>query len=197
MQMGFYFDQTRCIGCAACVVACKDWHDVPAGPASWRRLIVIEKGKYPDVFVAHLSTSCHHCAKPSCVSVCPTGAVSKREQDGIVTVNQETCLGKDSCGACLEACLYNAPQFGSEPDARMQKCDLCQDRLAESKKPICVGACPTRALDAGSLQKLEITYESERRAEGFVYSDDLAPSLILKPKSDRKNLQVRRVVITP
>jgi len=51
MQMGFYFDQTRCTGCFTCVVACKDWHDVPPGPASWMRVTTVEKGKYPDLFV--------------------------------------------------------------------------------------------------------------------------------------------------
>ena len=54
MQMGFYFDQTRCTGCYACVVACKDWHDVPAGPASWRKVATIEEGNFPDLFVAFL-----------------------------------------------------------------------------------------------------------------------------------------------
>ena len=44
MQMGFYFDQTLCTGCYTCIVACKDWHDVPAGPASWMRLKTVEKG---------------------------------------------------------------------------------------------------------------------------------------------------------
>jgi len=52
MQMGFYFDQTRCIGCFTCIVACKDWHDIPAGPASWRWVHTIEKGKYPELFVS-------------------------------------------------------------------------------------------------------------------------------------------------
>ena len=47
-QMGFYFDQTRCTGCYACVVACKDWHDIDAGPVSWMRVNTIEKGKFLD-----------------------------------------------------------------------------------------------------------------------------------------------------
>ena len=59
MQMGFYFDQTRCIGCYACVVACKDWHDIPAGPASWMRVKTLELGKYPRPFVVHLPSPCY------------------------------------------------------------------------------------------------------------------------------------------
>ena len=76
MQIGFYFDQTRCTGCYACVVACKDWHDVPAGPASWIRVETIEKGKFPDLFVAFFTHTCYHCADPACVEACPAGAIS-------------------------------------------------------------------------------------------------------------------------
>ena len=47
MQIGFYFDQTRCTGCSACRVACKDWHDIPAGPENWMRIHYTEKGTFP------------------------------------------------------------------------------------------------------------------------------------------------------
>src|SRR5512139_1082759 len=104
MQIIFYFDQGRCAGCYACVVACKDWHDVPAGPANWIRVKAIEGGKYPEPFLAYLLARCCHCAKPACVSACPMGAISKSERDGIVTVDREKCLGRDSCEQCLEAC---------------------------------------------------------------------------------------------
>ena len=58
MQLGFYFDQSRCTGCYACAIACKDWHDVPAGPARWMRLLYQEEGKFPKVFVSHMATPC-------------------------------------------------------------------------------------------------------------------------------------------
>ena len=58
-QMGFYFDQTRCTGCFACAVACKDWHDIDAGPVNWLRVRTIEEGKFPDVFVACLASLCY------------------------------------------------------------------------------------------------------------------------------------------
>ena len=183
MQWGFYFDQTRCVGCYTCVVSCKDWHDVPAGPASWIRVKTLEKGKYPDLFVAFLVATCLHCFKPNCVSACPVNAIVKREQDGIVMVDMETCLGK-SCQLCLESCPYDAPQFGAEENAKMQKCDLCMERWTEGKKPICVDACPMRALDAGPIEELRAKYGDIREAEGFVYSEDLAPSIIFKPRKD-------------
>ena len=89
MQLAFYFDQTRCNGCYTCVVACKDWHDVPAGPASWIRVKTIEKGKYPKPFLAYLQSTCYHCAEPACIQACPVNAISKREEDGIVFVDKE------------------------------------------------------------------------------------------------------------
>jgi len=197
MQLGFYVDQTRCTGCCTCVVACKDWHDVPAGPASWIRVITTEKGAYPDLFVAFLPTACYHCAEPTCIPACPVDAINKREVDGIVVVDREACQGKDNCDMCLQACPYDAPQFGAEENAKMQKCDLCFDRLEEGKKPICVEACPTRALDAGLMEELRAKYGDVREAEGFVYSEKLIPAIVFKPRKGAEGLTVQRVEITP
>lgn len=183
MQLGFYFDQTRCTGCFTCVIACKDWHDIPAGPASWRKVETIERGKYPNPFVAFLATSCYHCAEPACAAACPTNAITKRKEDGIVLVEQEKCLGKESCGLCLEACPYQAPQFGAEANAKVQMCNLCLGRWAEGKPPICVAGCPMRALDAGPMEELATKYGPAQSAEGFTYASSIKPSVIFKPKS--------------
>ena len=186
-QYGLYIDQNRCMGCFVCVVACKDWHDVPAGPASWISVKTIEKGKYPDLFVAFLPTACYHCKTPACVEVCPVGAITKRDEDGIVTVDRDLCLGKKDCGQCLEACSYGAPQFENDDDAKMQKCDLCLDRWAQGKKPVCVMSCPMQALDAGPLDELEKKEGITREAEGFAYTETLAPSVIFKTKKNPYN----------
>lgn len=183
MQMGFYFDQTRCTGCYACMVACKDWHDIPAGPAKWMRVLYSEEGVFPNIFVSHLATPCYHCAQPTCIPACPVSAITKREADGIVVVDREACLGKDNCDMCLQACPYDAPQFGAEDNAKMQKCDLCLERWAENRKPVCVEACPVWALDAGPLDELRAKYGDVRDAHGFVYSPIAEPSIVSKPKS--------------
>jgi anaerobic dimethyl sulfoxide reductase subunit B (iron-sulfur subunit) len=184
MQLGFYFDQTRCTGCGTCIVACKDWNDVPAGPESWMRIITIEKGDRHDLFVARMISPCYHCATPLCASVCPAGVIVKRKDDGIVWVDRELCLGGDACGRCRLACPYHAPQFPAGENAGMRKCDLCLDRWTQNQRPICVMACPTRALDAGPIEELRGKAGSAREAEGFVYSDEVAPSILFKAKKD-------------
>lgn len=194
-QYGFYFDQTRCIGCFTCVIACKDWHDIPAGPASWLRIKTTEKGQYPDLFVSFLWQACYQCEIPSCLPACPVDAITKRKEDGIVIVNRDACLGKDSCGSCLEACDYDAPQFGAENNPKMQKCDLCLQRWVESKKPVCVAACPALALDAGPIDKLRKKYGNIREADGFEFSDDLVPSVTFRPKKDKRRLKILRVSV--
>ncbi len=194
MQMGFYFNQEMCINCRVCVVACKDWHDVPAGPASYIRMVTVEKGRCPDVSTHSIFVTCYHCARPACITACPVDAISKRDEDGVVVVDRDVCIG---CGLCREECPYQAPQFGAEEEARMQKCDFCLDRLQENKKPICVDACIMHALDAGPIEELEEKYGCLREAEGFVYSYQLVPSIIFKPKKDSKNLATKKIIVSP
>ncbi len=98
MQTGFYFDQTRCTGCFACAIACKDWHDIPAGPASWMRISYREEGRFPVLSVSHLATPCYHCAEPVCSFVCPNEAITKRDEDGIVVVASDKCREEHRCG---------------------------------------------------------------------------------------------------
>jgi anaerobic dimethyl sulfoxide reductase subunit B (iron-sulfur subunit) len=155
----------------------------------WRRVIPRERGTYPDVFLSYLSLSCNHCALPACAGACPANAISKRAEDGIVVVKRDVCLGNVTCTAlCKKACPYGVPQFGEEEGAKMQMCTFCIDRLAESKKPVCVEACPMRALDAGPLDELEKQYGAIREAKGFVYSKKTCPSIIFKPRYMRENL---------
>ncbi|TCK58163.1 4Fe-4S dicluster domain-containing protein [Seleniivibrio woodruffii] len=201
-QMAFYFDQNRCMGCHACVVACKDWNDVKPGEARWRRLSDTEVGSFPDVKVFNLVVSCNHCANPACTAACPVGAIYKRAEDGIVIVNRDLC---QSIKACAVACPYGAPQFAddaSEPVKQaswavahpMQKCTMCWDRQAEGLQPSCVASCPQRALDFGTAEEIAAKYPTAvRTVVGFPQSDkdsngntlksgDTVPSIFFKPK---------------
>jgi anaerobic dimethyl sulfoxide reductase subunit B (iron-sulfur subunit) len=183
MQVAFYFDQTRCTGCGACRVACKDWHDLPAGPINWMRVHYSEEGQFPAVFVSYLIAPCYHCHEPLCAAACPVTAIAKRHSDGIVVVDRQLCLGNRACDVkCLKACPYQAPQFGEEDGAKMSKCDFCLDRWIDHRLPVCVEACPTRALDAGGLQDLSSRHGSVQEVPGFVYSNRTRPAVVFKPK---------------
>ncbi|MCJ8501469.1 4Fe-4S dicluster domain-containing protein [Desulfatitalea alkaliphila] len=182
-QMGFYFDQSRCTGCYTCVVACKDWYDIAAAEVNLMRVHCIEKGVFPDLSAAYLAAPCYHCAQPPCIPACPEGAISKRETDGIVVVDPDRCVGQDQCPRkCRKACPWDAPQFGPEPDAKMQKCQLCLERLEAGRQTICVEACPMFALDAGPLEDLHRKYGDIREAEGFRQRERIEPSVTFKPK---------------
>ncbi|MHA1931061.1 MAG: FAD-dependent oxidoreductase, partial [Promethearchaeota archaeon] len=98
MQVGFHFDQTRCAGCNACRVACKDWHDQPSGSASWMRINYFEEGPFPNVFAGYLISNCYHCEEPVCSYICPNEALSKRDKDGIVVVDKDKCREEVPCG---------------------------------------------------------------------------------------------------
>jgi len=186
-QMGFYFDQTRCTGCFTCAVACKDWNDIDAGPVHWRRVQTIEEGKFPDVFVAYFTDQCYHCGEPACIPACPTNAISKREDDGIVIVNREKCIGNDECDTkCLKACPWDVPQFGPEAGAKMEKCDFCVSRIEDGKQTICVEACPLYALDAGPLDELKSKYGDSSATVGFRQMARFRPAVTFKPKKRGK-----------
>lgn len=183
MQIGFYFDQTRCTGCGACQVACKDWHDLPAGPLKWMRVLYTEKGKFPDVFVSYRISPCWHCHDPVCAPACPVNAISKRHEDGIVLVDSSVCVGNIECDIkCLKACPYDAPQFDDTPGAKMQKCNFCVGRWEKNVLPVCAEACPTRAMDAGSLEELKEKYGDIKEIDHFAYSERVKPSVVFKPK---------------
>jgi|GEM_PF-462864 len=109
MQRGFYFDQSRCTGCYACTIACKDDHDIPAGPAKWLRLSYREEGEFPRLFVSYVVSPCYQCAEPLCAYVCPNEAICKREEDGIVVVDRDKCRGEITCGIIDEKSM--GPDF--------------------------------------------------------------------------------------
>ncbi len=158
-QYGFYYDAGRCIQCRTCEVACKNTHDIEPG-VKWRRVIETWGGEYPNVTRVFFSLSCMHCDKPACAAVCPTGAISKRAEDGIVVVDSDKCNG---CQDCFPACPYGVPQFGA--DGIMQKCDFC---LETGRGPACTASCPAEALNFGTLDELlaMATGKAARRMEG-------------------------------
>jgi anaerobic dimethyl sulfoxide reductase subunit B len=160
-QLAFYVDINKCSGCKACQVACKDRSNLPIG-VRWRRVFQYEGGEWineggqmvpSNVYTYSVSSACAHCAKPICMDVCPTSAITKRE-DGIVLINADRCIG---CRYCSWACPYGAPQFNEEINV-MTKCDMCHDLVDRGERPVCVESCPYRAMDFGPLDELEQKY---------------------------------------
>lgn len=144
-QYGFYFDAERCVQCRACEVACQSTNAIGPG-LKWRRVIDTWEGEFPSITRTFFSLACMHCGKPACREVCPTGAISKRAEDGIVVVDSGKCNG---CQECSTACPYDVPRFGA--DGTMQKCDFC---LEQGGKPACAAACPAEALHYGTMAGL-------------------------------------------
>lgn len=158
-QLGFIHNNVDCIGCRACEIACKDKNGLPPGPR-FRRVMYVEGGTFPDVFVYKVNMSCNHCAEPACLPACPTGAIHKREKDGIVDIDSTLCIG---CRRCEAACPYGAPQFIPEQNI-VSKCNMCVDEIDAGRKPYCVMACMMRVLDIGPIdQLLDGTYETKAR----------------------------------
>lgn len=100
-RYGMVIDVKRCIGCFSCMIVCKQEHFLPPG-INWNRVLLGEKGKYPQVSKQIYPVLCNHCKEAPCVEVCPTEASSQRE-DGIVTVDSDKCIG---CRYCIIACPY-------------------------------------------------------------------------------------------
>ena len=147
MQYGFVIDQTKCIGCHACSVACKTEHDVPLGVnRTWVKYV--EKGEWPDTKRFFSVMRCNHCSNAPCVAICPTKALFTRK-DGIVDFDTDRCIG---CKSCMQACPYDALYIDPHENTA-QKCNYCVHRVEVGIEPACVVVCPEQAIVAGDLHE--------------------------------------------
>lgn len=190
-QYGFYFDASKCTGCKTCMVACKDKNNLPVG-MNFRRVTEFSGGNWrqdratgawhQDAFAYYLSISCNECSDPACVKVCPTKAHFKRSEDGLVLIDPKKCIG---CGACLAACPYGAPQLDREA-RKMRKCDTCLDRREKGLNPVCVDACPQRALDFGPIDELRKKYGDCAAIAPLPDASVTKPNLVIHPTKSAK-----------
>ncbi len=165
-RLSMLIDLTRCIGCDACTLACKQENGTPMD-VFFARVLNIEAGKYPNTKRVYLPMLCYHCENAPCLKACPNKAIFKRP-DGVVLIDQDRCRGT---GACTSACPYGniflQPEDSwylneDEPYERdfvkprlrqnvARKCTYCVQRVDQGLDPACVVACPTKARIFGDL----------------------------------------------
>jgi Fe-S-cluster-containing dehydrogenase component/DMSO reductase anchor subunit len=140
-QYAFEVDLDACSGCKACVAACHNLNGLEEHE-TWRNVGVLYGGTDSDPFMQHVTTACHHCLDPACLSGCPVKAYDKDPETGIVRHLDDQCIG---CQYCVFMCPYDVPQY-SKAKGIVRKCDMCHDRLAVGEAPACVQSCPNHAI---------------------------------------------------
>jgi Fe-S-cluster-containing dehydrogenase component len=162
--VGMLYDATRCIGCRACVTACKTANNLPGNlydppndlDGYTKNIIKLYEG---DGEKSYMKQQCMHCIDPGCVNACMIGAFKKREL-GIVTWDKDRCIG---CRYCQVACPYNVPKFQWDTAVpNIVKCELCNHiiydkttgQLKEDTLPGCCQACPKEAVIFGKYEDL-------------------------------------------
>jgi molybdopterin-containing oxidoreductase family iron-sulfur binding subunit len=206
-RLAIAIDVRRCLaaeGCRACIDACHRAHNVPAIGDARHEVKWIWKERFERAFAVDERDSipvavrgglvpvfCNHCDNPPCVRVCPTQATWARS-DGIVTIDAHRCIG---CRYCVAACPYGSRSFNwldpqpflSRPLSRypartrgvVEKCNLCEERLGEGRRPACVEACPEHAMVFGDLRDPS---SDVRRVISEQYSIRRKPELGTRPQ---------------
>ena len=149
MSRGLLLDTTRCIGCGACSAACKEQNGLPLPiedrTTAYTWTIVEPRA---GVNVRHM---CMHCLSPTCVSVCPVGAMRKTPS-GPVVYDSDKCIG---CRYCVMACPFDVPKYQwDRPVPVVGKCGMCASRLAAGQATACASVCPTGATMFGERDAL-------------------------------------------
>ena len=177
-QYSIVTDLNRCVGCLSCSVACKAVNNVPIG-SYWNKVLRIgpnasiqgsQEGD-PASYLYFLPVQSQHCKEPECVKVCPTGA-SMKLADGTVQIDKSKCIG---CQFCAMACPYNV-RYLNEEERVVEKCTLCEQKIAQGELPQCVSQCGGMARFFGDLDAGIETFEgAEMGTERIVLGDFCLP----------------------
>jgi formate dehydrogenase iron-sulfur subunit len=169
-------DESKCIGCKACQVACMNWNDLrddvgsnigvydnPSDltPNSWTLMRFFEVETEPNKLEWLIrKDGCFHCEDPGCLKACPAPGAIVKYSNGIVDFVSENCIG---CGYCVTGCPFDVPRI-SKTDNKAYKCTLCSDRVAVGQAPACAKACPTGAISFGTKDDMKV-YAEKRAGE--------------------------------
>ncbi len=170
--VGLLYDGTKCVGCRACVAACREANHLSPQPrvidgvpydapddldAHTKTIIKLYREKASQAYV---KTQCMHCVDPACVSVCMFSALHKTA-DGIVAYDPDKCIG---CRYCQVACPFDVPKFEwASATPKIVKCELCRDRIAAGQQPACTAVCPRQAVIYG--KRADLLREARRRID--------------------------------
>lgn len=180
MPRAIMVDTTKCTGCRACQVACKQWNELPAGTTAftgeyenpvkllantWTKVNFNEVSAGGEMRWLFAKTQCMHCVDPACVPVCPSGATHKTELGSII-IDPNRCIG---CNYCAANCPFAIPRY-DPTDNRAKKCTFCYDRVSNGLAPACVKACLSGALEFG--ERRDIISKIENRLAKLRASDN-------------------------
>ena len=174
-------DESKCIGCKACQVACMNWNDLrdevgtnigvydnPSDltPSSWTVMKFFEveperaDGSKGNLEWLIRKDGCMHCEDPGCLKACPSPGAIVKYANGIVDFISENCIG---CGYCVKGCPFDVPRISGK-DNKAYKCTLCSDRVGVGLEPACVKTCPTGAIGFGLKDEM-VAYGEKRAGE--------------------------------
>jgi formate dehydrogenase iron-sulfur subunit len=201
MKKTMLIDNSKCIGCRACQVACKQWNQLPAektefkgtyenpprfSPITWTKIAFREYEQNHKLQWTFTKLGCVHCADAACIKVCPASAISHTEY-GTVQIDEKKCIG---CNYCIANCTFNVIGFDQAANVA-RKCTFCYDRVSAGMVPACAKTCPTGAIVYGErteiialaeqrLAKLRKTGNSNADIYGVEELDGLAMMYLLK-----------------
>lgn len=166
MTKGVLVDLSRCMGCRACQIACKEWNQLPARETTmsgeytnpkalssdcYTRIRFLEDARDIKPMWSFVKDQCLHCQDPACASACPVGALQKSDS-GAVIYDQFRCIG---CRYCMVACPFHIPRYEwYTTDPWVQKCTFCADRLDAGIEPACIKVCPKEVMYFDDLENV-------------------------------------------
>lgn len=179
MSKGFIYNLNKCVGCNACVVACSIENNTDISN-NYRKVNTFNNLQFSGLPLYHLSLACNHCDDAPCVAGCPSTALQKNQETGIVTIDDKLCIG---CKYCTWTCPYDAPKFNIHSKV-IEKCNLCESTVLNGGIPACANLCPTGALSYGEIQ------ESNLETASFPHKNTQPRVEIIPSRKEKGSTQI-------